>query len=351
MIRTKRPRHRLRQSLVSPAFIAALIGGAGATRAFADPFYMGSDVSLLPTIEQLSGDPAGGASGPFKDDGVTRPAEQILVNHGDNLFRIRLFVNPQTTYTNANAGAIQDQAYAIALAQRLKATGAKILLDLHYSDTWADPGHQTKPAAWSSLSMSQLETQVQTYTDSTITAFENAGVTPDIVQVGNEISNGMLWNNGSLNFSGTTAQQQTSRQNLGALLNSAIKGVRAAQGTGPKIQVGIHIDQGDQDGHPQFYFGDLTNPTWGDVTDFDMIGVSYYPSTRASHSFALLQSNLTAIANTYPGKKIMVLETNYPYQTNGTLTVPNWPATPAGQEQFLTDLRNTVQSLPGNGAW
>jgi arabinogalactan endo-1,4-beta-galactosidase len=338
---TMRPTRCNKAVVLSAAIFAASV-------ARADPFYMGSDVSLLPTIEQLSGDPAGGASGPFKDGGVTRPGEQILVNHGDNLFRIRLFVNPpSTTYTNANAGAIQDQAYAIALAQRLKATGAKILLDLHYSDTWADPGHQTKPAAWNSLTMSQLVTQVHDYTDSTITAFENAGVEPDMVQVGNEISNGMLWNNGSLNFTGTTAQQQTSWQNLGSLLNSAIKGVRDAQGTGPKINVAIHIDQGDQDGHPQFYFGDLTKSTWGNVTDFDTIGVSYYPSTRASHSFALLQSNLTTMANTYAGKKIMVLETNYPWRTNTSLTVPNWPATQAGQQQFLTDLRNMVQGLPG----
>ncbi len=96
---------------------AAVVGACALVRpASADPFYIGSDVSLLPTIEQLSGDPAGGQSGPFKDGGVTRPGEQILVNHGDNIFRIRLFVNPQTTYTNTNSGAIQTQAYDIAFS-------------------------------------------------------------------------------------------------------------------------------------------------------------------------------------------------------------------------------------------
>src|SRR5262249_44492312 len=93
-----------------------------------DPFYMGGDVSLPPFIESKGGS--------FRDDAQVRPMEQIMVNHGDNLFRLRLFVNPNTNY-NATQGAIQDLNYTISLAQRLKATGAKILLDLHYSDTWA----------------------------------------------------------------------------------------------------------------------------------------------------------------------------------------------------------------------
>src|SRR6476646_6010720 len=121
----------------------------------ADPFYMGGDVSLLPFIESH-----GGA---FRDDGQVRPMEQIMVNHGDNLFRLRLFVNPNTNYS-ATSGAIQDLNYTISLAQRLKATGAKLLLDLHYSDTWADPGHQSKPAAWSSASFSVLKDSVYLFT-------------------------------------------------------------------------------------------------------------------------------------------------------------------------------------------
>src|SRR6476646_5732750 len=167
----------------------------------ADPFYMGGDVSLLPFIESH-----GGA---FRDDGQVRPMEQIMVNHGDNLFRLRLFVNPNPNYS-ATSGAIQDLNYTIALAQRLKATGAKILLDFHYSDTWADPGHQAKPAAWSAQNFATLNTTVRDYTRDALLAFKNAGVMPELVQTGNEITNGMLFADGSITYTGTTQQQNQS---------------------------------------------------------------------------------------------------------------------------------------------
>ena len=334
-----------------PFILAAAAIAVTARLAHADPFYMGTDVSLLPTIEQLAGYPQGGASGPFKDAGVARPAEKILVNHGDNLFRIRIFVNPQTTYTNTNAGAIQTTAYDIALAQRLKATGAKILLDFHYSDTWADPGKQTKPAAWTSLTFAQLQTQVRTYTRDTLTAFRDAGVMPEMVQIGNETANGMLWNSGSINYSGTTAQQQASWQNFGALLNSGISGVRDVDATvpGQHTTIALHTDQGDWNGHPQFYFDNITNPTWGNVSDFDVMGLSYYPSTRTQRSFSFLTANMNELVADHPGKKVMLLETNYPWRTHSGLGVSDWPSTQAGQQQFLTDLRNAVMNV-NNGA-
>src|SRR5213078_2584900 len=152
--------------------------------------YMGADVSLLPFIESRGGS--------FRDDGQVRPMEQIMVDHGDNLFRLRLFVNPNTNYS-ATSGAIQDLNYTISLAQRLKASGAKILLDLHYSDTWADPGHQAKPAAWSSYTLGSnpsLQSTVHDYTYNALTAMKNAGVMPDLVQIGNETTNGMLFSDG-----------------------------------------------------------------------------------------------------------------------------------------------------------
>jgi arabinogalactan endo-1,4-beta-galactosidase len=308
---------------------------------------MGVDTSLTTFMQQQNVT--------FTDNGVAKPLDQLLYDRGANLFRLRLFVNPQTTYTNQNFGAIQSQAYDIALAQQIKAQApnAKLLLDFQYSDTWADPGQQSKPSAWANLSFAQLQSTVQTYTQGTLLAFKNAGVMPDMVQVGNEISTGMLWGTtanpagGKLVFSGSTSTQRASWQNLGSLLNSAIQGVRAAQGAGPKIDVAIHIDQGDQDGHPKYYFDNLTNPAWGNVSDFDIVGVSYYPTTRDFHSFSLLQSNLNTMADTYPSKKLMVLETAYPWQTS-SVGIPQWPSTPAGQQQFLSDLQNMMLNLHNN---
>src|SRR3954471_9674960 len=211
--------------------------GRGAAAVRADPFYMGADVLLLPFIESRGGS--------FRDEGQTRPMEKIMVNHGDNLFRLRLFVNPNTNYS-ATSGAIQDLNYTIALAQRLKATGAKLLLDFHYSDTWADPGHQTKPAAWSAQTFAALNSTVHDYTVSALTSMRNAGVKPDMVQVGNEVTNGMLWSDGSIVYSGTTQQQNQSWQKFGQLLNSAIAGVRDvdAQTPGRHTNVVLHIDGG-----------------------------------------------------------------------------------------------------------
>jgi len=100
-------------------------------------------------------------------------------------------------------------------------------------------------------------------------------------------------------------------------------------------------------GHPQYYFGNLTNPAWGNVSDFDIVGVSYYPTTQDFHSFSLLQSNLNAMADSYPGKKLMVLETAL---SLGNLQRGNsqWPSTPAGQQQFLSDLQSIVLNLHNN---
>ena len=291
-----------------------------------------------------------------------------------NMFRLRIFVNPQTSYTNSNSGAIQTQAYDIALAQQIRTNdpGAKILLDFHYSDTWADPGHQAKPSTWSSVTtLSQLESSVQSYTTSTLTAFKTAGVLPDMVQIGNETTNGMLWQTGSSGSSAvggrilyagntflgqtvTTAQANQSWQNFGGLLNAAIAGVRAVQNPGQHIPIALSIDSGDQNGEPQYFYGNIQNPSLGNVTDFDVEGVDYYPSTAANKSFSFLQSNLTTLANTnYAAnsadpKKIMLLETNYPYTTHTGIGISQWPSTPAGQEQEFLAVRNMMLGLPHN---
>jgi arabinogalactan endo-1,4-beta-galactosidase len=308
--------------------------------AVADPFYMGADISLE-TFMQDQGVV-------FTDNGVPKPMDKILYDHGANLFRLRIFVNPETVYTDdsdddptPNYGAIQTLDYTLALAQQIKtnAPNAKLLLDFHYSDTWADPGKQFKPAAWTSLSLAQLQTRVREYTRDTLLAFESAGVMPQMVQIGNETDSGMLWNSGRVNHSGLS-----SWVNFGSLVNSGIQGVREAQGAGPKIDVAVHFAEGDWDGHPQYSIDNLTHPSGGNVSDFDVIGVSYYPSTESFHSFALLEENLNELADDYPDKKIMILETNYPWRNSGVGT-SQWAKTPAGQQQFLTDLRDMMLGL------
>jgi arabinogalactan endo-1,4-beta-galactosidase len=331
---------------------AAGAGALGCARTALGQFYMGSDISLVPYMEQE------GAVFKATATSAAQPADQILYDAGDNLFRIRLFVNPNTTYS-ATEGAIQTLAYDESLATAIKTDdpNAAIMLDLHYSDTWASPGAQTTPSAWSGESLTQLESTIQSYTTSTLNAFASNGTPISIVQVGNEINDGILWPTGELNFNGTTAQQQASWQALGGLLNHGIAGVRAATG-GSGIQVAIHIangaetftSNGQPSGEPQYFFSNLTNPTYGDVpaSSFNIIGVSFYPNSAGSPSITLsgLQTNLTAMANAYPGEKFMVLETNYPYETLSNYN--GWAETPAGQEEEIEAVKSLLEGLPNN---
>ena len=296
---------------------------------------MGSDISLLTFMQQQGV--------VFKDNGVAAPADQILYDNGDNLFRLRLFVNPQTTYNSSADGAMQTTAYDIALAQQIKADdpSAKIELDLHYSDTWADPGHQTIPAAWSGETLSALQTSVYNYTLNTLNSFSSAGVLPDIVQIGNETNDGMLWTTGQISVSGWPA--------YGSLVNSAISAVHAAQGAGPKIQISLVIGNGDSSGTPKTFYTSLTSPSQGNVpaSSFDIMGVDYYPSTN---DMSTLSSNLTTLANTF-NKKIMVMETYAAWETDSGLAHdPVYAQTQAGQASYISALATTIQNLPnGDG--
>ena len=171
--------------------VTIILAAAAPTRAA--PFIAGADISSLLVHEDH------GAV--YRDGGQIGDAIAILADNGTNYFRLRQFVDPQFK-NNYNGGTdpfvAQDVEYNIELASRVKQAGGKILLDFHYSDTWADPGHQWKPAAWESLSPSQLEQQVYDYTKQTIESFKSAGVLPDMVQIGNEIAGGLLWDDGRL---------------------------------------------------------------------------------------------------------------------------------------------------------
>src|SRR5262249_44730329 len=140
-------------------------------------YAVGADVSFLKQAEDR------GTA--FKDEGKARPGLRILQDHGYNWGRLRLFHSPQALPNNP--------ASTITLARTAREQGFKFLLDFHYSDTWADPGKQYTPAAWKGKSHEELVRAVFEYTRETIAAFRAAGVLPDMVQVGNEVINGMLW--------------------------------------------------------------------------------------------------------------------------------------------------------------
>jgi arabinogalactan endo-1,4-beta-galactosidase len=297
-------------------------------------FMAGADISALPVLEQ--------AGATYRDDGVAGDAIGILRNNGINWFRLRLFVDPSAS---SDPFVVNDLNYTIALAQRAKATGAKVLLDLHYSDTWADPGHQSKPAAWNSLSFTSLTQRVHDYTRDALAAFKNANVLPEMVQIGNEISNGMLWNSGYVWTGGT---HNTGFNNLATLLSAGISGAKDGAGAGQEPLIMIHHDKGADWNTSSYFFQKLVDRS----VDFDVIGYSYYPKWHYNPStgagdIADLHSNFNNTAATF-GKPVVLVETGFP--SRGAQFEPDYEfdVSQQGQQQFLETVIGVVQQVPND---
>jgi len=246
---------------------------------------VGADVGWLTQLESMGytwTDPTG-ASG---------SALQILKNHGVNTIRIRTFVNPTITAGALGVGD-NDQAGSIALAKQANSMGFKIMIDFHYSDTWADPGHQTTPAAWSTETYSQMQTSVYNYTFNFMTALAAQGITPQYVQVGNEINSGMLWPIGS---------NSTNFTQLAGLINQGYSAVKAVS---PSTQVVIHLATISNLSDFEWFFDALVAAGG----NFDVIGGSYYDGPSNSSTVA---ANLNTLSARY-NKPVMICEIGYQY--------------------------------------
>ena len=255
----------------------------------------GADVGWLPQME---------ATGYvfYNTSGGKEDCLQILKDKGINSVRLRVFVNPSTDKTNGHCSTSE----VVAMAVRAKGMGFRIMIDLHYSDSWADPGQQNKPAAWVNDSFSQLLNDVYNYTYGVMSALKAQGVTPDWVQVGNEITNGMLWPDGSTsNFS-----------QLAQLIN---KGYDAVKAVSDSSKVVIHLDNGSNNTQFRSFFDNLKSFNG----KYDVIGMSYYPyysmpdypyyaGQDYTASIDDLGNNLNDMANRY-GKQVLVAEIGGPY--------------------------------------
>ena len=310
------------------AAVAFLAQGASA----AEPFYVGADVSMLPELEK--------AGAVYTDGGAPGDAIAILRRHGINLFRIRLFVDPQHDVTK-DWGATQGLANLRALARRVKASGAAFLLDLHYSDTWADPGNQSKPKAWADLHGAALERKVHDYTAGVLATLKADGTLPDLVQVGNEITPGMLWPDGKLDGK-TPAESEAKWTAFARLVKAGASAVRGASTPGYPIRIMVHIDGGDRDGLAKWWFDHFQKQG----VDYDLIGLSFYPAASGEGAFDHLKANLADAAKY--GKGVMVAEVAYPHAPGPDALKAGgiWPATPAGQAAALRDVIAAVRALP-----
>lgn len=245
-------------------------------------FAKGADVGWLPQME---------ATGyKFYDaDGSQKDCLQLLKDRGMNTIRLRVWVNPSDDKASGHC----SKEETVAMAVRAQKMGMRIMIDFHYSDSWADPGKQNKPAAWKNHSFPELLNDVYAHTIDVLKALKNAGVTPEWVQVGNEIPGGMLWPEGSTDNFGQLAQ----------LLN---KGYEATKAIDKKIKVIVHLDEGNNSKKFRWFFDNAK----ANNVKYDVIGLSYYPfwiKTDYKENIADLANNLNDMAARYD-KEVMVVE-------------------------------------------
>ena len=278
------------------------------------PFIKAADMSYLPLIESEG-------TVFYNNQLVAEDALQTLKKSGCNTIRIRLWHSPSDHHSGFNEVKL--------LAQRVKSLGMKVWLTVHYSDTWADPGQQSKPSAWNNLSFNQLKSQFEQYTQQIVTQIH-----PDIIQIGNEINNGFVFPEGNL----TNNESQ-----FLSLLASASNVIRT-QSPSTKIMLHYAGIQG-----ASWFFSKTA------AIDYDYIGLSYYPVWHGT-DLNLLQQTLTSLGQTY-SKKVLIAETSYPFTlgwndwTNNVLGQtnqlhPNYPATLDGQKNFLEQIKTTIQQTP-----
>ena len=305
-------------------------------------FWLGMDFSTLEETEALGG--------VFFQDGVAGDLPKLLKASGVNAARLRLWVNPYAPDGAPYGGGTSDLPRLVRLAKRAKANGMRFLLDLHYSDFWCDPGRQLPPKGWEKLSFPALCDRVYAYTAEVLAELRREGVTPDWVQVGNEITNGMLFPFGALREEGDGSR--TGYAELSLLLNAGCRAVRDAC----DARIVLHLENS---GNNVIWRQWLDAVTARGV-EFDIIGASYYPFWHGS--MAGLGANLEDVSQRY-GKDVAVVETSYAFTTEtpdascAPLVISDpvrcfdgspapYPLTREGQRCFVRDILACVASLP-----
>lgn len=247
----------------------------------------------------------------YNNAGVAQDCLQILKDKGINSIRLRVWVNP--------TGGWCGKTDVVNMAIRAKNLGMRLMIDFHYSDSWADPGKQTKPAAWSTHTYAQLQTDVYNHTYDVLNTLKTNGVTPEWVQVGNEVNGGMLWPEGS-----TSNMSQ-----FAGLINQGYNAVKAVSST---TKVIVHCANAYDNANFRWIFDGLT----ANGAHFDVIGMSHYPSpTSWTTTNAQAQTNLNDMAARYT-KDVMICEVGLDWQQPDVCAA------------MLTDIMNKVKAVPSS---
>jgi len=243
-------------------------------------FIKGFDVSTLFEVENCGGR--------FYDKGVEKDALEILKSYGGNYIRIRVWNDPYSEDGKPYGAGNCDIENMVMLAKRVKKLGFDWLLDLHYSDFWADPGKQYLPKAWERMSVEQLEQAVYDFTKDVLDICKDEDIMPGMVQVGNELSNGLMWPFGKV----------PEYDNIARFVKAGVKAVREAS---PDIKVMIHLDNGGKIELYEEWFDNFVKRGG----DFDVIGLSYYPFWHGDLDG--LRNNLHNCVRRY-GKELVIAE-------------------------------------------
>jgi arabinogalactan endo-1,4-beta-galactosidase len=285
-------------------------------------FINGVDISMLYQIEENNGI--------YFENGIAIDPIDIFKQHGVNTIRLKIWHTPDPEFNS-----LQN---VLQMAQRIDSIGLDIMLNFHYSDTWADPSHQTKPSAWESIDFETLADSIYDYTNHVITRLKAQGTLPKFVQIGNETDCGLLWPDGYICDESNTAEQWL---NLGILYNNAISGIQDAIDEMDTVWTLGHLSHGGL-----WYFSNLFN----EGVSLDIIGQSYYPWWHGS--LDELSTNLTQLSNEFQ-KPIVIVETAYPFtlswndNTNNIIGMESqlldgFPASEIGQLNFLQAVKDRV---------
>ncbi len=297
-------------------------------------FYKGADISSLQALEDV------GAQ--FQNiKGKRSDCISILKENGINYLRLRIWNDPVKSF---DAGNYCDLAHTLVMAKRIKNAGMGFLLDFHYSDHWADGGQQNPPAAWKDLTAVQIEKALYEYTVHVLNELKKIGAYPDMVQIGNEIGNGMLWDHAAYPHYDVLAH----------FLNSGIRAVRDTQPQGKKVEIAIHVQDGGSVEKCSWFFSTIEE---NGVTDYDIIGLSFYPYWHGT--FPDLRENISRLSAEF-GKDVVVLETAYPYTSDNGDVLDNMikasdvafmglPPSSENQQLVIETLINTVSCVGGKG--
>ncbi len=307
---------------------------------------LGGDISLVPAYED-AGDVWLDADGNSINDNYSDGLVTFLRDEGKwNSIRVRLLVDPsQDSYV----ATCQDIDYVKELGKRIKDAGMNFLLDIFYSDTWTDVSQQWIPADWDMDKSTDAETiaaQVKSYTTEVINELVEYGATPDFVQIGNEVSYGMLWDSMSGASMSTNAfypstsysSQSTKISRFATILTAAAEGVRASNAADAKI-----ILHSERTINATYTYNFYSYVEKAGFTDYDIIGLSYYPAWQGSLSN--LESTLSKLKSSFSEKEVHIVETAYYCNEYGKSSLSTtessyctWDFSYAGQAEFLTDL-------------